>query len=70
MKKQIVGLLAAMLAVLLVGCANQKAPAEQAIASAESAVNAAREMAQKYVPDQLAAIDASVASARMPFCQG
>ena len=70
MKKQIVWLLAAMLAVLLVGCANQKAPAEQAIASAESAVNAAREMAQKYVPDQLAAIDASIASAKDAFAKG
>jgi hypothetical protein len=70
MKKQIVWLLAAMMAVLLVGCASQKEPAEQAIASAESAVNATREMAQKYVPDQLAGMDASIASAKDAFAKG
>ena len=35
MKKQLMWLMAAMMAMLIVGCANQKGPAEQAIAAAE-----------------------------------
>lgn len=70
MKKQIVWLLAAMIAVLVVGCANQKGPAEQAITAAETAVNAARDLAQKYVPEQLQAVDAQIASAKDAFAKG
>jgi hypothetical protein len=57
MKKLSVWLLTLMAAVLIVGCANQKAPAEQAIANADSALAQVRDMAQKYVPDQLAQVD-------------
>jgi hypothetical protein len=54
MKKQFVWFAAALAAVLLMaGCANQKAPAEQAIAQAQQALDAVRDSAQKYVPDQL-----------------
>jgi hypothetical protein len=60
MKKQYVWLLAVLAAVLVVGCANQKAPAQQAIAGAEAALNAVRDTAQKYVPDQLQAVDAQL----------
>jgi hypothetical protein len=70
MKKQFVWLLAAMMAVLVVGCADQKGPAQQAIASAETAVSAVRDMAQKYVPDQLQAVDAQIASAKDAFAKG
>ncbi len=70
MKKQFVWLLAAMLTVLIVGCANQKGPAEQAIAGAESALAAVRDTAQKYVPDQLQAVDAQIASAKDAFAKG
>src|SRR5256886_13219599 len=42
MKKQSVWLLA-LAAVLVVGCANQKAPAEQAVAGAEAALAAVRD---------------------------
>ncbi len=37
MKKQLSWLMAAMMAMLIVGCANQKGPAEQAVAGADSA---------------------------------
>jgi hypothetical protein len=70
MKKQLTWLMAAMMAVLIVGCANQKGPAEAAIASAESGLSAVRDMAQKYVPDQLAAVDAQLASLKDAFAKG
>jgi hypothetical protein len=70
MKKQLTWLMAAMMAVLIVGCANQKGPAQQAIAGAESALSAVRDMAQKYVPDQLATVDAQLASLKDAFAKG
>ena len=70
MKKQFVWLLAAMMAALIVGCASQKQPAEQAIAAADTALGAVRDQAQKYVPDQLQAVDAQIASAKDSFAKG
>ena len=70
MKKQSVWLLAAMMAVLLVGCANSKAPAQQAIAAAESALNAVRDAATKYAPDQLQTVDAQLAQIKDQFNRG
>jgi predicted small lipoprotein YifL len=70
MKKQFVWLLAAMMALTIAGCANQKVPAEQAIAGAETALAAVRDQAQKYVPDQLQAVDAQIASAKDAFSKG
>lgn len=60
MKKLSVWLLTLMAAVLIAGCANQKAPAEQAIANADSALAQVRDMAQKYVPDQLQQVEAQL----------
>lgn len=70
MKKQFVWLLAAMMALAIVGCANQKMPAEQAIAGADTALAAVRDQAQKYAPDQLQAVDAQIASAKDSFAKG
>ena len=70
MKKQLTWLMAAMMAVLIVGCANQKGPAEQAIASADSALSAIRDTAAKYVPDQLAAVDTQLASLKEALGKG
>jgi len=70
MKKQSVWLLATLAAVLVVGCANQKAPAEQAVAGAETALAAARDDAQKYVPDQLQAVDAQLAALKDSLTKG
>jgi hypothetical protein len=69
MKKQSVWLLA-LAAVLIVGCANQKGPAEQAVAGTETALAAVREDAQKYVPDQLQTIDAQLAALRDSLSKG
>ena len=70
MKKQSVWLLATLAAVLVVGCANQKAPAEQAVAGAETALAAVREDAQKYVPDQLQAVDSQLAALKDSLTKG
>jgi hypothetical protein len=70
MKKQLTWLMAAMMAMLIIGCANQKGPAEQALSGAESGLNAIRDTAQKYVPDQLAAVDAQLASLKDAFAKG
>ena len=70
MKKQLTWLLAAMMAMLIVGCANQKAPAEQAVAGAESALSAIRDTAPKYAPEQLAAVDAQLASLKDALSKG
>jgi hypothetical protein len=69
MKKQSVWLLA-LATVLVVGCANQKGPAEQAVAGTETALAAVREDAQKYVPDQLQTIDAQLAALRDSLSKG
>jgi hypothetical protein len=70
MKKQLTWLMAAMMAVFIVGCANQKGPAEAAIAGAESTLAAIRDVAQKYVPDQLTAVDAQLVSLKDAFAKG
>jgi len=70
MKKQSVWLLATLAAVLVVGCANQKAPAEQAVAGAETALGAVRDDAQKYVPDQLQAVDSQLAALKDSLTKG
>lgn len=51
-------------ALLAFGCANQKEPAEKAVAQVESAVAALREDAAKYAPDSLAAMDTSLTAAK------
>src|SRR5258708_15143863 len=70
MKKLSVWLLAALAAALLAGCANQKAPAEQAVADATAALSAVREDAQKYAPDQLQAADEQLRSLKDSFANG
>lgn len=57
MRKPTAFLLAALTAALVVGCANQKAPAEQAIAGAETSLATVRDAAQKYAPDQLKSVE-------------
>lgn len=70
MKKHPVFLLAALAAVLLVGCNTQKGPAEQALASAQSALDAVRDDAQKYAPEQLGGVEAKLSDMKGAFQQG
>jgi predicted small secreted protein len=70
MKKHSVFLLAALAAVLLVGCNTQKGPAEQAVASAQQALDAVRDDAQKYAPEQLGSVEAKLSDMKGAFQQG
>jgi hypothetical protein len=70
MKKHSVFLLAALAAVLLVGCNTQKGPAEQAVASAQAALEAVRDDAQKYAPEQLGGVEAKLSDMKGAFQQG
>jgi hypothetical protein len=71
MKKSSLWVLAAALAaVLIAGCQNQRAPAEQAVASAEAALTSIRDMATHYAPDQLQAVDAQLASLKDSLAKG
>jgi len=70
MKKSSLWVLATLVAVLIAGCQNQRAPAEQAVAAAESALTNIRDMATHYAPDQLQAVDAQLNSAKDSLSKG
>src|SRR5580693_7522155 len=70
MKKLSVWLLTSLVAVLIVGCAGQKAPAEAAIANAEAAIAPIRDAARTYVPDQMQAVDAQLNSLKDSLAKG
>jgi hypothetical protein len=56
--------------VMLSACASDKAPAEQALKAAESAVAGVKTEAAKWVPDQAQALDASLAAVKDKFAKG
>ena len=70
MKKPSLWVLATLAAVLIAGCQNQKAPAEQAVAAADSALTNIRDMATRYAPDQLQAVDAQLNSVKDSLNKG
>jgi hypothetical protein len=70
MKKHSAFLLAAFAAVLLFGCNTQKGPAEQAVASAQAALDAVRDDAQKYAPEQLGGVEAKLSDIKGSFQKG
>ena len=70
MKKQSVWLLAVLSAVLMFGCNTQKGPAEQALASAGAALDAVRDNAQKYAPEQLGTVEAQLGQMKDSFAKG
>ena len=70
MKKSSLWVLVMLAAVLVTACQNQRAPAERAVASAESALTNIRDMATRYAPHQLQAVDAQLNSARDSLAKG
>jgi hypothetical protein len=70
MKKHSILLLAALAAVLVVGCNTQKGPAEQAVASAQAGLDAVRDDAQKYAPEQLGGVEAKLSDIKGSFQKG
>jgi hypothetical protein len=69
-QKKSAWLLTAMLAVLVAGCASQKGPAEKAVATVDAALASLRDDAQKYVPDQLQAVDSQVSALKDSLSKG
>ncbi len=49
-----------LVALAATGCQSQKEPAEQAVANLEKSLEAAAQQAEKYVPDEVAAVRAKV----------
>src|SRR5579864_5542298 len=70
MKKPSFWVLAILAAVFIAGCQNQRAPAEQAVAAAESALTSIRDMATRYAPDQLQSVDAQLNGAKDSLAKG
>jgi hypothetical protein len=70
MNKQFTWMLAALTAMLMIGCSMDKGPAEQAVASAETSLAAVRDMAQKYVPDQLQAVETQLGTVKDSLAKG
>jgi hypothetical protein len=55
-------LAASVTALLVFGCASQKEPAEQAVASIDAALASVHDAAAKYAPDGLQSVEAQVAT--------
>lgn len=70
MMRGVKGIIWMMALVLLSACASDKAPAEQALKSAEAAVAAVTAQAGKWLPDQTRALEASLASLKDKFAKG
>jgi hypothetical protein len=70
MRKPSFWVLATLAAVIIAACANQRGPAQQAITAAESALTNIRDMANRYAPDQLQAVDAQLNSVKDSFAKG
>ena len=70
MRKPSFWVLATLAAVMIAACANQRGPAEQAVAAAESALTNIRDMANRYAPDQLQAVDAQLNGVKDSLAKG
>lgn len=71
MKRIFVSIVAMLfISVLFMACADEKGPAELAMKAAEQAVAATKAEAEKLVPDQVAALESALASAKDKLTKG
>lgn len=70
MRKLSALLASALVVALVAGCANQKAPAEQAVAGAEASLAAVRDTAQKYAPEQLKPVEDQLQGLKNSLAKG
>jgi DNA repair exonuclease SbcCD ATPase subunit len=71
MKRIFVSIVAMLfISVLFMACADEKGPAELAMKAAEQAVAATKAEAEKLVPDQVAALESVLASAKDKLAKG
>src|SRR5262245_45953531 len=56
--------------LLMAACANQKDPAEKAIAQIESAIATVRDEAAKFAPEALQGVDSTLASLKDKLAKG
>ena len=68
--KRLNWLAAAVAAMLMLACSNQKEPAEQAIAKIDNQLDAIHDTAAKYSPDMLQSVQSQVASIKQSFSKG
>ena len=57
-------------ALLAIGCAGQKGPADQAIKGAETALAAIKDQAAQYVPAELQGVETSLTALKDSFAKG
>jgi hypothetical protein len=70
MKKPSFWVLATLAAVIIAACANQRPQAEKAVQAAESSLTDIRDMANRYAPDQLQAVDAQLNGVKDSLAKG
>jgi hypothetical protein len=63
-------LAASVAAMLMFACSSQKAPAEQVVASIDSALSAIHDSAAKYSPETLLVVEAQVATLKENLAKG
>lgn len=70
MKRLMILSLVIAVVMLLAACSSSKGPAEQAIKSAETAYDAVKAEALKYVPEQAQAVETALTAAKDSFAKG
>lgn len=70
MRRAIPVAVAVLIAFAFGACAGAKAPAEQAIKTAEDALNASKAEAMKYIPDQVKGVEDALQAAKDSFAKG
>ena len=69
MKKWLKPMVLVVLVLFAAACGSEKEPAEEAIKAAETAINAAKGEAVKYIPDQVKSLEDGLAAAKEAFAK-